>query len=42
MKIAMAGSVLGVMMTLGSATPLFAQSSGLAVGGGAAGGPDGT
>jgi hypothetical protein len=33
--------VLGAALMLGTATSLFAQTSGLAVGGGAAGGPNG-
>jgi len=33
--------VLGAAVMLGTATSLFAQTSGLAVGGGAAGGPNG-
>ena len=34
--------VLGAAVMLGTATTLFAQTSGVAVGGGAAGGPNGT
>jgi hypothetical protein len=33
--------MLGAVVMLGTATTLFAQTSGLAVGGGAAGGPNG-
>jgi hypothetical protein len=34
--------MLGATLMLGTATSLFAQTSGVAVGGGAAGGPNGT
>jgi hypothetical protein len=34
--------MLGAALMLGTATSLFAQTSGVAVGGGAAGGPSGT